>query len=304
MEDYFSPLRERVEKEIAASVLLMGEKTKLRDACEYALTNGGKRFRPLIVLMIGDALGHGFDLIPSALAVEFFHTASLIADDLPCMDNDDLRRNKPSLHKAYGESVAILASYTLISHGYAYMHKNVEAMGKKMGFSSHSERVCAVSLETVSHLAGIFGATSGQFLDLFPPEPTLEGLEKIIYQKTISLFEISFVLGWLFAGGQEERLPQVKKCAYHLGMAFQIADDLQDLFQDKGHKSNIAVFLGKEKALLSFCREMASLRESLQKVGLYTEGFKILSSLLVETLRKNLPQSAAMSRTLDEISTH
>jgi len=83
---------DRIEQEIARSILSFGEKTKLRDACEYALTNGGKRFRPLIVLLIAEGLGKGLNVSEAALSVEFFHTASLIADDLPCMDNDDERR--------------------------------------------------------------------------------------------------------------------------------------------------------------------------------------------------------------------
>src|SRR5689334_6318506 len=107
--------RDRIEQEIARSILCFGEKTKLRDACEYAITNGGKRFRPLIVLLIAEALGNGLNVYEAALSVEFFHTSSLIADDLPCMDNDDERRDKPSTHKVYGESIALLASYALIT---------------------------------------------------------------------------------------------------------------------------------------------------------------------------------------------
>src|SRR5512146_3527868 len=115
--------RRRFEEEHPQAIERMGEKNVLRDACEYALIHGGKRLRPLIVMMTADALGRGLDVMPAALSVEFFHTASLIADDLPCMDNDDFRRNVPSLHKAFGESVAILASYTLIAEGYGALHR-------------------------------------------------------------------------------------------------------------------------------------------------------------------------------------
>ena len=92
--------RKKIEEELFSFVEKMGERNTLRDACGYALTNGGKRLRPLFVLMIADALGFGLDAMPAALGVEFFHTASLIADDLPCMDDDDMRRSRPSLHKA------------------------------------------------------------------------------------------------------------------------------------------------------------------------------------------------------------
>src|SRR3989339_1471770 len=112
---HFFSYRDKVEQELAKSISRLGEKTKLRDACEYALTNGGKRFRPLIVLMVSEALGKDLNVSDAALSVEFFHTASLIADDLPCMDNDDERRDKPSLHKVYGETISLLSSSALIT---------------------------------------------------------------------------------------------------------------------------------------------------------------------------------------------
>ena len=95
----------------------LGGATKLREACEYALTNGGKRFRPILLMMTAKAANGSVDVGYAALAVELFHTASLVADDLPCMDNDDMRRDKPSLHKVYGEGVALLVTYALIAAG-------------------------------------------------------------------------------------------------------------------------------------------------------------------------------------------
>src|SRR4051812_27366528 len=102
--------RDTIEQEIAKSIMGLGEKSKLRDACEYALKSGGKRFRPLLVILVAEALGSETNVCDAALSIEFFHTASLIVDDLPCMDNEEERRSKPSLHKVYGESIAILAS--------------------------------------------------------------------------------------------------------------------------------------------------------------------------------------------------
>ena len=101
-------LKGRIKKNLRAGIEKMGEKGVLRDACEYALLNGGKRFRPMIVLMTAEALHHGLDVMPVALSVEYFHTASLIIDDLPCMDNDDFRRGKPSLHKCFPKSIPSL----------------------------------------------------------------------------------------------------------------------------------------------------------------------------------------------------
>lgn len=276
-----SPYLQEVEKAIDGAVLSMGDKTSLRDACEYALKSGGKRFRPLIVYFIAESLNKGFDVTHAALAVEFFHTASLIADDLPCMDNDDLRRNKPATHKEFGESVAILASYTLISSGYERLYLNAETMRKKEAFFDlKSAKVCKLALQTVTKCAGIFGATNGQFLDLYPPKPSKESFEKIIYQKTITLFEISFVLGYLFGGGNPDRIAAVKKCAYHLGYAFQVADDLQDLNQDSDSSSNIAQFIGKEQAHDLYAEHKNAFLKACQEVKILHPGFVYLCDLL------------------------
>ena len=221
----FEIYKKRFEADLVSFIEKMGEKTPLRDACGYSLLSGGKRFRPALVLMIAEAIGN-CDVMPAARSVEFFHTASLIADDLPCMDNDSMRRGIPSLHKAFGESTAILASYTLIAAGYGGIYENAEKMRLCPQFAQSADQRAVECLKSVTFCAGIQGATQGQFLDLFPPDSKVETLREIIYKKTVTLFEISFFLGWLFGGGDFSALPLLKKCAYHLGMAFQIADDL------------------------------------------------------------------------------
>lgn len=279
----FFLLRDKIEKEIARSIISFGEKNKLRDACEYALLSGGKRLRPIIVMMVADGLGHDLDVAPAALAVEFLHTASLIADDLPCMDNDDERREKPSLHKAYGESVALLASYSLIFAGYEKLHENAQVM--KLAdppFSGFAEAACCLALQHSSQAAGILGGTTGQFLDLYPPNHSLEMLREIIYKKTVTLFEISFVFGWLFGGGMAAQLDVVKKAAYHFGMAFQIADDLGDLAQDEKNQReiNAARILGKERAINLFQKEMECFKEHLNELNLNTPSFEKMCQML------------------------
>ena len=275
---YLEGYRRTFEKELSEAILRFGEKSRLRDACEYSLLCGGKRLRPLIVMMTADALGNGLDVLPAALSVEFFHTASLIADDLPCMDNDDLRRNRPSLHKAFGEAVAILASYTLIAEGYGGIHLNGERMKKNARFAGLADEASLLCLAVATRCAGIQGATNGQFLDLFPPDSTWETIQKVIVQKTVTLFEISFYFGWLFGGGSPSCLETLRDCAFHLGMAFQIADDLDDEAQEIG--VNISSLLGKEKAISLFEKEIALLRNSLEGLGLWTAPFQELYSLL------------------------
>ncbi len=286
--------RDKIEQEIAKSISSLGEKTKLRDACEYALTNGGKRFRPLIVVMVAEALENGLNVYDSALAVEFFHTASLIADDLPCMDNDDERRDKPSLHKVYGETIALLSSYALITAAFERIHKNAQVMKEADNvFSSFSDRACVLALEAATHSSGILGATGGQFLDLFPPTHSLETLKQIIYKKTVTLFEVSFVFGWVFGGGDITKLDRVKRAAYHLGMAFQIADDIGDVLQDEKRQSemNMARFIGKDKALLVFEEEMRQFKEILVELNLYSQSFAKMNDLLMQLAAANSKQS-------------
>jgi len=269
----------KIEAAIQTLILQMGEKSRLRDACEYALNSGGKRLRPLLVLMIADALGFGLDVMAAALSVECFHTASLIADDLPCMDNDNERRGRPSLHCVFEESIALLASYTFIASGYEGIYKNGEILKKDSRFKEGANEATLACLEIATRCAGIKGATGGQFLDLFPPDGKWETLEKIIVQKTVTLFQIAFVFGWLFGGGNVTSLKQVEETAYHLGMAFQIADDLQDEEQD-GKQSNITCALGRSFAFDRFQEEMGKFETGLKNLGLWNKNFEKVAGYL------------------------
>jgi geranylgeranyl diphosphate synthase type II len=268
--------RSRIEEQLKNYVSQMGEKTALRDACEYALLSGGKRLRPMLVMMVADALGNRLDVTQACLSVEFFHTASLIADDLPCMDNDDERRSRPSLHKAFDEGVALLASYTFIASGYEGIYKNGRAMKSDPQFAGRADEATLGCLEIATRCAGIFGATNGQFLDLYPPDRSLATIEKIILQKTVTLFQICFVFGWLFGGGPIDRLKEVEQTAHHLGMAFQIADDLQDSKQDATHECeiNIADAMGRTAALALFQSELTLFEQGLKDLKLWNEEFE------------------------------
>jgi geranylgeranyl diphosphate synthase type II len=277
--------KDRIEQEIAKSISTFGDKTKLRDAVEYALTSGGKRFRPVVVLLVAEALQHDLNVCDAALSVEFFHTSSLIADDLPCMDNEDERREKPTVHKVFGETIALLSSYALITAAFERIHKNALVL-REAGppFSDYCEKACMIALESASRCAGILGATGGQFLDLFPPAHTLENVRQVIYKKTVALFEVSFIFGWTFGGGELSQIEVLKKAAFHLGTAFQIADDIVDFEQDEKKQSemNVVKFLGKERSLLLFHEEMAKFTHFLQELKLDTPSFEKLSQMLIK----------------------
>ena len=281
-----APYQERCESLIAAHLTGLSVKNKLQEAYIYALTNGGKRFRPSLVMMIAAALGRGVDVSEAALAVEFFHTASLIADDLPCMDDDAERRNLPTLHKIYGEAIALLTSYALIAAGYEALAKNgaLWAQFYSQNDSSDSNARILLALANSAHQTGILGATGGQFLDLFPPDIHLDTIREVMLKKTVSLFEISFVLGWIFGGGDLQKLALVKSAAAHFGIAFQIADDLGDMVQDASHQNimNIGLLCGKDKAQQLFEEELAGFQSALKQLNLMTPDLEALSHWLIK----------------------
>jgi len=260
--DILTPYRHQVVVAIQSHLEDFGSKNILRDGCEYALTNGGKRVRPAIVLALSHALG-GKPAVQPALAIEYFHTASLVADDLPCMDDDDERRNKPSVHKIYGETLALLVSYALIAAGYGCIEKGGHGL-------PNADRIVALALQNSAHNTGLLGATGGQFLDIYPPDLSLQTVLEVIHKKTVSLFEIAFVFGWLYGGGAEEQLPLIKKAASHYGTAFQIADDLGDMEQDLKNKRmiNLANLLGKNEAEQMLKTEIKGYQRVLEELGL------------------------------------
>lgn len=277
------PYQQLIEKKLEENIGYLGPKSSLRDVCEYALLNGGKRFRPALVLMIAKALGFGIDVFPAAMGIEYFHTASLIADDLPCMDNDDERRNKPTTHRVFGESAALLATYALISAGYACLVQNsILIQGSVHPFASQSDHLCVLALENATFNTGLQGATGGQFLDLSPPDLTLGSLREVIHKKTVTLFEISFVWGWLFGGGDAAKLHLVKKSAAHFGMAFQIADDIDDREQDivNNRSINVANVIGLEAAKQLFHEEITLFHQTLVELKLNRGDLHDLAHLL------------------------
>lgn len=266
-----SPYKARIESAIETTSLHFGEKTKLREACEYALSSGGKRFRPALVFMVADALQKNKDVTEAAVAVELFHTASLIADDLPCMDNDDFRRGRPTVHKVYGEAVALLASFALIACGFEYIALN----------ATKKEEVCRLALLHASRLNGIEALIGGQYLDLFPDaELDRKKIYEIMEKKTISLFEVSFILGWLFGDGDLELLTDVRKAAFDFGAAFQILDDLDDMEKDKEAKRavNFANLFGKQEAVLAVQEHVKSFQDRLKSLNLDSQPLQELAA--------------------------
>lgn len=278
--------KERFDQQLQEELEQLAPPSLLRDSCAYALTNGGKRIRPAVVLAVSDALGYGLSALPAALCVEFHHTASLIADDLPCMDDDDERRGKPSCHKVFGEATALLASFGLIAAGYEQLSKNGKLLATAPPpFCLYADEACRLAVENVSQTTGLQGIIGGQFSDLYPPSLTREVLHETLARKTAALFESSCLLGWLFGGGslEEELLKKVRQMGIHLGMIFQIVDDLLDAEKDRAAERaiNAALLLGQEGAIEWLKKEKSSFDQLQQELKLES---KELSSIAVGLL--------------------
>ncbi len=265
---FLHPYQKRVEEGLLEKIEAFKGDEKLKESCAYALLNGGKRFRPSITLLIADLLGNHLDVLDGALAIEYFHTASLVADDLPCMDDEQERRGKPALHILHGEALSLLTTYSLIAEGYALVGRNARLLKGRAPDSAFD--ALAIALENVSHNTGMGGASGGQLLDIAPPSLDRKTAFEMVHQKTAALFEISFVFGWLFGGGEPAKLPLVKKGAHHFGTAFQLADDLDDIEEDAamGRTLNLALVLGEPQARQRAKEEINQFLTSMGKLSL------------------------------------
>lgn len=193
----------------------------LQEAMEYSLLAGGKRIRPILTLETCRLCGGEMEsALPFACAVEMIHTYSLIHDDLPAMDNDDLRRGRPTNHIVYGEATAILAGDALLT----------AAFGQLTQARLPADRIVA-AVECLSHAAGSAGMVGGQALDMAGEGRALNRRELELLQslKTGALIAAAVELGCIAAGGSDEQRTHVRDYAQALGRAFQIRDDMLDV---------------------------------------------------------------------------
>ncbi len=198
---------------------------QLNSAMRYAVLNGGKRIRPLLVHATGQLFGAPYhDAMQTACAVEMIHAYSLIHDDMPCMDNDTLRRGKPTVHVQYGEAMALLAGDALQSQAFSVM-SNIES-----DYSLTIQRI-----RTLAQAAGPLGMCGGQAIDLVSVGSSLtrKELEQMDSLKTGALLKASVLLGAL-SGRQpsEQEQAALETYADAIGLAFQVVDDILDVTSD------------------------------------------------------------------------
>jgi geranylgeranyl diphosphate synthase type II len=243
----FERLRPRIDRALAGYVEFDDDcPSHLAEAIRYALLAPGKRLRPQLVLMATEACGGSIEAaMPAACAVEMVHAYSLVHDDLPAMDDDDLRRGQPTCHKAYGEAVAILVGDALLARAF-------EVLASELHSPMVAARCCAV----LGRAAGATALVGGQAADLEtalrrsvrdqerePIDAQLRQLESIHRRKTGALFVASLELGGIVAGASHQQQEALVLYGRKVGLAFQITDDLLDV---SGSQSTVGKRVAKD----------------------------------------------------------
>ena len=244
----------------------------LYDAMRYSLLGGGKRLRVQLAMMASAALGgKEDDALPYGAALECIHTYSLIHDDLPCMDDDDLRRGRPTLHKKFDEATAVLAGDGLLTLAFSV------AANAPL---SAEQNLSAVKV--LSESAGAYGMVEGQVLDMKLRDASEDAILEMYRYKTGALLCAAVSLGAIAAGGKGDEL---RTFAENLGVAFQIQDDILDIIGDEA-------ILGKpvmsdQKNEKNTVVSIIGLEEAKKRVRIYTEN-------AISSLEPFMPQAKAL----------
>ncbi len=283
LKDYGAKLESRFD-------IILSENGQLYDevvsACRYSVMNGGKRIRPILLLEFYKLCVGNDDCADNfACALEMIHSYSLVHDDLPCMDNDDMRRGKPSCHKQFGEATALLCGDALLTEAFA-------VASKTLGLPSE---LVVRALTHLSSSAGVAGMIGGQVIDMADNTESDDSVLFEMYRlKTGALLKTACAIGCILAGADDEKIAAAENFGEKVGVAFQIIDDILDLQGDsktlgkpvgsdeKNNKDTIAVRLG-----LEYCRELAQkytdeAYECLERFDGDTSALKELAAYLLE----------------------
>ena len=205
-----------------------GYQKTIFEAMNYSLKAGGKRLRPILTLeacrIVG---GNEEDAIPFAIAIEMIHTYSLIHDDLPALDDDDLRRGRPTNHKVYGDAMAILAGDGLLNYAFEIMLKS------SIGKENPAKYLNAIN--EIAKSSGVYGMIGGQVVDIESEDKKIE-MEKLDFihlNKTAAIIVGCMRAGAIIGDATEEQLENITKYATNIGLSFQIADDILDITGDE-----------------------------------------------------------------------
>lgn len=285
--DFSAQYKRLLESKMRESVNRLPAPEILKDSMLYSLEAGGKRIRPLLLFATLDAFGKAPEMgMWTAAAIEMIHTYSLIHDDLPSMDNDDLRRGKPTNHKIFGEAVAILAGDALLTYSFQMIAETpdqfVDAAGK------------VALIRHLAEAAGPQGMVGGQTADMLGEgkKLTLDELKYIHEHKTGKMLTYSVTAGAIMAGADEETIRKLKKFSRHLGLAFQIRDDILDLegqeemlgkrvgSDESNQKTTYPSLLTLEGAKRALDEEIALAKKYLVETGLSTNLLEEITDLV------------------------
>lgn len=251
MREYLDARRAEIEAALASVLPPTPDCPEpLDDAMRYSLLAGGKRLRPILCLAAADAVGgKRADALPAACAIELIHTYSLIHDDLPAMDNDTMRRGRPTLHVVAGEGMAILAGDGLLTQAF-----NLLASQPATNDPDLIQRKLD-AIQILSAAAGPMGMVGGQAIDLacvtpdrngrLPPPLDGEGLRRMHGKKTGALISVSGTIGAIMARGTNDQVSAINEAGIEFGLAFQIVDDILDV---EGASAALGKTAGKDAA--------------------------------------------------------
>lgn len=268
--EQYEEARNLVENTLSSYFTKEEPQKLLFEAMRYSLLAGGKRIRPVLVLKFAEACGAKLtSVLPLACAVEMLHTYSLIHDDLPCMDNDTLRRGKPTNHVVFGETVAVLAGDALQAAAFETVSR-----------AELPPEIIVKAMKELSFAAGEEGICGGQILDMLSENKQIDlsGVENIHKQKTASMILAAVRMGVIAGQGSERQLQAASQYAQDIGLAFQIRDDILDITStveelgkpigsDKeNNKSTFASLLGRERCEEIIAEKTLSAKQAIQNI--------------------------------------
>jgi len=251
LKEYLTTRRSEIDAALLAALPAAPAcPSSVADAMRYSVTAGGKRLRPILCLASAEAVGGDYRVaMPAACALEFIHTYSLIHDDLPAMDNDTLRRGRPTLHVVAGEGMAILAGDGLLTEAFALMAREPKSVDPDV--MARKVRIMGI----IATGAGAAGMVGGQAIDLgcvtpdrtgaLPAPLDADGLRAMHARKTGALIRASAMAGAVMGGGSNAQIDAIDLAASEFGLAFQIIDDVLDV---EGAAADLGKTAGKDAA--------------------------------------------------------